>query len=315
MMTLVRVCILLSLLLQVGCQKTDEHIAMGTLERDVITLSSPISEQIQTIYVTEGEQVKANQPLIQINSDDARLKVQQAQANLDAAKFALEEKENGARLEDRQAAQAQYEAAKAAEEKARLAYLRTQKLFKTKTVGQAELDNTQTDYQQKRQLTKQSLALWQVLQNGTRIELLEQLKAQVTAAESALKQTQKSLSDLTITAPSAGTVVQLPWITGNRINANEPLIRLETNSQAYAQVYVPQTALNTLHEGQEVNVSIDGSSKQYSGVVRYIRRQPAFTPYYALNERDRSRLMYLTKIDIQQAESLPTGMTLEVHLP
>lgn len=298
-----------------ACQQTDEHIAMGTLERDVITLSSPISEQIQSIYVTEGEQVKANQPLMQINSDNAWLKVQQAQANLNAAIFALQEKENGARLENRQAAQAQYEAAKAAEEKARLAYHRTQKLFKTKTVGQADLDNSKTDYQQKRQLTKQSLALWQVLQNGTRIELLEQLKAQVTAAESVVNQAQKSLSDLTITAPSAGTVVQLPWIIGNRISANEPLIRIETKSHPYAQVYVPQTALNTIHEGQTVNVTIDGQSNTYQGIVRYIRRQPAFTPYYALNERDRSRLMYLTKIDIKQAESLPTGVTLEVHLP
>ncbi|MCE0493723.1 HlyD family secretion protein [Vibrio salinus] len=314
-MRLFSIYFFLSLILS-GCQQqTDEHIAMGTLERDTITLSSPVTEQIQSIYINEGDHVSAHQPLMQINAETAQLAVAQAQANLNTARFSLQEKENGARSEDKLAAKAQYEAAKAIEEKARLAYQRTRKLFKTKTVGQAELDNTQTDYRQKRQLSEQSLAQWQRLKNGTRPEVLEQLKAKVAAAESSLKQAQKSLADLTITAPSSGTVVQLPWLEGNRVNMNEPLVRLETVSRPYAQVYVPQTALGKIHEGQTVMIQIDGKPNPYQGTIRYIRRQPAFTPYYALNERDRSRLMYLTKIDIRQAETLPTGITLEVHLP
>ncbi|MDC0612546.1 HlyD family efflux transporter periplasmic adaptor subunit [Vibrio sp.] len=298
-----------------GCEQESHSVAMGTLERDTTTLSSPIAEQITAVWVKEGEAVAKDQELMQINPTHAQLKVKQAEAQLQQAQFALKEKENGARLEDRQAAQATYDAARATEEKARLAYLRIKKLYQAKTVGKAELDNTQTDYQQKRELTKQSLAQWQALQNGTRIEQLEQLKAQVSSAEAELELAQQSLEDLTIKAPSAGTVIQLPWVVGNRVSANEPVIKLETSSGAYAQIYLPQTALSRIKVGDKISVFVDGYPQAYDGKVRYIRTQPAFTPYYALNERDRARLMYLTKIDLPSAKMLPTGVTLEVRLP
>nr|MCH1932138.1 hemolysin D [Shewanella shenzhenensis] len=48
---------------------------------------------------------------------------------------------------------------------------------------------------------------------------------------------------------------------------------------------------------------------------RHIRSQPAFTPFYALNERDRARLMYLTDIDLPSDLNLPAGVAVEVHLP
>ncbi|RQW61750.1 HlyD family secretion protein [Vibrio viridaestus] len=308
------ICILALFLLS-GCGQESHSVAMGTLERDTTTLSSPIAEQITAVWVKEGEAVTKNQVLMQINPTHAQLKVKQAEAQLQQAHFALKEKENGARLEDRQAAQATYDAARATEEKARLAYLRIKKLYQAKTVGKAELDNTQTDYQQKRELTKQSLAQWQALQNGTRIEQLEQLKAQVSSAEAELELAQQSLEDLTIKAPLEGTVIQLPWVVGNRVSANEPVIKLETSSGAYAQIYLPQTALSRIKLGDKISVFVDGYPQPYDGKVQYIRTQPAFTPYYALNERDRARLMYLTKIDLPSAKMLPTGVTLEVRLP
>ncbi|MEJ2299842.1 MAG: hypothetical protein P8X94_15375 [Woeseiaceae bacterium] len=43
--------------------------------------------------------------------------------------------------------------------------------------------------------------------------------------------------------------------------------------------------------------------------------EAAFTPYYALTERDRGRLSYVAKIDITDAgERLPDGVPVEVEL-
>ncbi|MGH7337050.1 MAG: hypothetical protein ACREI7_05705, partial [Myxococcota bacterium] len=41
-----------------------------------------------------------------------------------------------------------------------------------------------------------------------------------------------------------------------------------------------------------------------------------FTPYYALTERDRGRLTYVAKVDLEgeAARALPTGLPLEVEL-
>jgi HlyD family secretion protein len=67
--------------------------------------------------------------------------------------------------------------------------------------------------------------------------------------------------------------------------------------------------------GDSVNILVDGREIPIAGTVRNIRSQPAYTPFYALNERDRARLMYLTDITISATDQdLPTGMALEVEL-
>jgi HlyD family secretion protein len=54
----------------------------------------------------------------------------------------------------------------------------------------------------------------------------------------------------------------------------------------------------------------------FLATIRHIRPQPAFTPFYALNERDRARLMYLTELTLPDSYAdLPTGMNVEVMLP
>jgi HlyD family secretion protein len=50
--------------------------------------------------------------------------------------------------------------------------------------------------------------------------------------------------------------------------------------------------------------------------VRTVSQDAAFTPYYALTERDRGRLAYVAKIDLEgeAARELPTGLPLEAAL-
>jgi HlyD family secretion protein len=51
-----------------------------------------------------------------------------------------------------------------------------------------------------------------------------------------------------------------------------------------------------------------------AGQVRWIASEAAFTPYFALTERDRGRLSYVAKVDIAEArERLPDGVPVEVE--
>jgi HlyD family secretion protein len=46
--------------------------------------------------------------------------------------------------------------------------------------------------------------------------------------------------------------------------------------------------------------------------VRKVLADPAFTPFFALTERDRGRLTYLAEIDLPDAsQDLPAGVPLE----
>ena len=81
------------------------------------------------------------------------------------------------------------------------------------------------------------------------------------------------------------------------------------------EVYLPASALTKIKAGDAIEVFADGIEAPIQGRVRNIRSQPAYTPFYALNERDRARLMYLTDIDLIDADKLPTGLAVEVRLP
>ena len=51
------------------------------------------------------------------------------------------------------------------------------------------------------------------------------------------------------------------------------------------------------------------------GQVRWVASEAAFTPYYALTERDRGHLTYIAKVDITEERArLPDGVPVEVEL-
>ncbi|WP_412500461.1 MULTISPECIES: HlyD family secretion protein [Shewanella] len=304
-----------TLLLLQACGDSGESRAMGTLERDRIQLSAPVAEQIADIHVAEGDKVEAGQLLLQLDSRSAAARVAQRRAELAEAGARLDELQQGARVEERRAARAAIEAATAAATEARLRYQRTRELFVAKVVGQAELDAAIAERDHTKALVEQANEQWLQLENGTRSEQLAQAEARVAAAAAALKAEEKALDDLSLRAPLASEVDILPWKRGDRVAQGTQLVALLALDKPYARVYLPQTAISKLSRGDKLEVWVDGVEQPLKGTVRNIRSQPAFTPFYALNERDRARLMYLTDIDVEGAESLPSGLALEVRLP
>ena len=71
-----------------------------------------------------------------------------------------------------------------------------------------------------------------------------------------------------------------------------------------------------LRIGDPVSVSLDGTNEVYEGRLRWISNEPAFTPYYALNQAQRSRLVYLAKVALHaEAAGLPIGVPVTATLP
>jgi HlyD family secretion protein len=84
----------------------------------------------------------------------------------------------------------------------------------------------------------------------------------------------------------------------------------------YARVYVPEPLRVRIRPGLDVTVRVDGVDEPFGGRVRSVSHDAVFTPYYALTERDRSRLAYVAEVDLvdPQARDLPTGIPVEVLL-
>ncbi|EGQ7843182.1 HlyD family efflux transporter periplasmic adaptor subunit [Vibrio alginolyticus] len=162
--------------------------------------------------------------------------------------------------------------------------------------AEAQLVEAQKNYQRKAELVRK--------------KLISQ-----SEKDSALALQEQKLAELTITATRDGLLDNLPFNLGERVPVNGIVAVIQASRVPYARVYVPANYRVDFVPGKTVNVHVDGVEQPYSGTVRWVATEPSFTPYFALTEEERSRLMYLAEVDLQDsAQSLPSGIPAQVDL-
>lgn len=299
-----------------ACSQAPEHTAFGTLERDRITLSAPATELITELYVKKGQQVKQGELLLQLDQSHQQQQVIHAKAQLDMQAAALQLLKSGSRDEQIAAALAQVRSVQALWQEAAQNYQRQQELKQRFLVGQAVVDAAiaqRDSYKAQLDSSKQQL---NELQNGNRPEQIQQAEFQLAAAESSYATQQRLLADLSIKASRDSVVDDLPWKQGERVPATAVVAILLANTIPYARVYLPEPYLSKIKVGDAVQLTADQLPQPLQGKVRFISAEAAFTPFYALNQKERSRLMFLTEVELDASAShLPTGLPVQLVLP
>lgn len=305
---------LMTLLLN-ACSPNDRGEALGTLERDRILLKATAAEIIIAEPVREGTLVKKGQLLVQLDDTQAKAQVARARAALAAAQANQAKLRHGARSEDIAASKAQVESAQARATQTASEFDRLAPLARQKMIGQSELDAARSARDAARGDLERSRQGLLSLTNGTRIEDLQAADAQVAEAEAALALEQSRLNQLSLIATRDGVLDRLPKYVGERANIGDPLALILAGSAPFARVYIIETARAKLQVGQTLTVHVDGQPQAFTGRLRWVSQDPAFTPYYALNAQDRALLMYLAEIDLpDSARDLPSGLPVQVDI-
>ncbi|MCO6354486.1 HlyD family efflux transporter periplasmic adaptor subunit [Pseudoalteromonas shioyasakiensis] len=311
-----RVVLILISLVITACSDSNEGVALGTLERERVIHPATTNEILIDLPVSAGQLVEKGQVIAKFDAELQQAIVAKAQAQLAQATAFLEKTLNGARPEEVAAASAKVAAANAAYTQSEANFRRAKTLVKDKLASQETLDSATAARDEtfaNLESAKQNL---NELTNGSRVEDINSAKAQVQAAEAELKVQQKYLSDLTIKAMRAGRVDNLPWHVGERVTKGSPVVIIQANSAPYARVYIPEPYRAKLNQGMTLTVRVDGIDKDIQGELTWIASEPAFTPFYALNQEERARLMYLAEVTLPVSENnLPTGVPAQVIMP
>ena len=239
-----------------------------------------------------------------------------AKAQLTKANAQLQLLKAGARQEDIDSLRAKVEGAEAETVIAEKSYQRLNELQHQNVSSQSDLDKAVAVRDSAEAKLKSTRKELQRLTNGTRKEELDQAEAEAEAeaAEAQLALEQQSLNELDVRATRDGYLDSLPFNVGERVTPGTTVAVLLAGKQPFARVYVPEAARATVAPNERYTVLVDGIKEAFSGKLRWIAKDPAFTPYYALNETDRSRLVYLAEFALEQGEALPTGIPVEVLL-
>ncbi|MDO8910171.1 MAG: HlyD family efflux transporter periplasmic adaptor subunit [Pseudohongiella sp.] len=315
-MKITRLTLVVLMLLTLSACEQENSGWYGIVERERHSLSAPVSELITDVLVREGDQVRAGQVLLRLDDSSVQARITQREAELAELHAVREELTQGPRGEAIARAESAVQGAQADVLDAEQRLQRAQQLVRSGAGTQAEADQTLSVRDQAVARVEQARQQLAELRNGTRPEQLLQIDARIAAAAARLALEQKALQDLSLVSAHDAVVDSLPWQLGDRVAQGAPLISLLIDQQAYVRVYVPADARDRLTPGTQLMVQPDSDIPAFPANIRYIRAQPAFTPFYALNERDRARLMYLTELSLPEQQSgLPTGMTVEVRLP
>lgn len=293
----------------------DPPQALGTLEFDRITLPAPAAEQIVGIYVREGDRVVAGQVLLQLEAERTQSLSAATQAEVQRQREALSELEAGPRSEAIQQARAQLAAADASARDARAYYARLQPLAQRRLVAAADVDRARAAANSAGAQAQAARAALSELEHGTREERVAQGEAAVRAAQGLAAAQQITLDKLRVVAPRAGIVDSLPFKPGDQAPVGGPLAILLVGAAPHARVHVPEPIRLGVKVGDAARVFVGGRGQALAGRVRMIRREPSFTPYFALIGKDAARLSYLAEIELtgSEARALPAGLPVRVE--
>ncbi|MDH4167574.1 MAG: HlyD family efflux transporter periplasmic adaptor subunit [Gammaproteobacteria bacterium] len=306
-----------ALLLVAGCARERPAEVHGTVERDRLELIAESNERIVDIAVREGDHVQPGAVLVRQEAGAAQPRIDQSRAALLEAQRRLADLEQGPRPREIDEARAALGGAESEFQTAQSEYARVQTLLQRQLLSQSNLDQARAARDSARAARDAARARYELLKQGTRTEQVAAARAAVQRAAAALAEVETVASRYTVTAPRAAVVEALPYKLGERPTAGRPVAILLADGVPYARVYVPEPLRTQFTAGTKVEAAVDGQAERVKGTVRYVSAEAAFTPYYALTQKDRSRLSFLAEITLDDpaAQALPAGMPIEIFVP
>jgi HlyD family secretion protein len=310
------IVVLTTLLACLGCEDDSPSLALGTLERERIAHTATANEVVVALPVARGARVSVGDVLVQLDNRQQTALTAKSQAHVAEAQANLEKYRNGARPEEVAAASAKLQGAKAGLIESEATYLRAKNLVLNGLVSQASLDQALASKDSNSAAVHAAQEELLILTNGTRPEDLLMAAANLAVMQAALASENKKLEDLTVTATRDGLLDNLPWNLGERVTLGSPVAIVLAGNAPFARIYVPEPYRVKITAGDNLTIHVDGLAQTITGKVRWISSEPAFTPYYALNQEERARLMYLAEVQLPDSYAeLPNGVAVQVELP
>jgi membrane fusion protein, multidrug efflux system len=240
----------------------DYYEAVGTVRaRNSSVVAARIMGNIVALHVREGDTVRAGQTLIEIESREAGIQVQKAQAGVREATDSLDEVDRNIR-----AAESAREAARANEKLANTTFNRYQTLFARRSVSPQEFDEVRT----KLEVASAERERAERLLQATTAQR-KQVLARIDQAKADVSNARVNVGYAKLISPINGIVTSKQTDVGYLATPGSPLLTIEDNSRYQLAVAVEESRLGTIQLGEQAQLQIEAlGSKELSGSVEEI---------------------------------------------
>lgn len=247
----------------------------------------------------------------------------------------------GPRVEEKDQAQSDFDAAEADVKLSKEEYDRARRLFTQRAIGQGDLDIARANLDRaegraraaKARLTlllagyrqeeideaaaelRRTNANYDLLKEGTRKEDILAAEQRVADLAAKLAELDANLAEAVVTAKESVIIEVLGVRKGHLVAPNQPILRILRDDDIWVKAYVPETQLDRVKLGQEVEVTSD-SGDRFKGTVIKIASESEFTPRNVQSADERRHQVFGIKVRVDDPRGiLKPGMAAEVIVP
>ena len=230
--------------------------ANGTLAAfDTTTVSVKVPGRLSTISVDLGSVVRRGQVIAQIDPQDYRLRVQQADAALAQARarLGLSPQGNDDAIDPEKTSTVRQ--ARAVYDEARFNRDRAARLVEQGVIAKAEFDAANSAFKVAEGRYQDA---YEEVRN--RQGILAQRKSELALA-------QQQLKDTSVVAPLDGVVQEKRSSVGEYLAAGAPVVNIVKMDPLRLRAEIPERESRAVHTGQDVRVTVEGDANVYLGKI------------------------------------------------
>jgi HlyD family secretion protein len=296
--------LVLPVLLLAACRKSGSDgliHASGHVEATEVRLAAKIGGKLAELPFREGDAVKEGAVVARIDTADAEIERQRAEAELGAADARLRLLLAGTRRQDVERAEAEVGRTEADLANARTDEQRLDGLSARGTATIKARDDARTRAAMlSRTLAGQRAELGK-LKEGARPEEIDAARAQKRAAEAALSAVKQRIADATVLSPRPGVITQRTTEPGEVLPPGAVVSVLTDVGHPWLNVYVDEPVLSRIKVGDKVKVRVDGRGEDFEGTITYVSQVAEFTPKNVQTPEERAKLVFRVKVGLENA--------------
>lgn len=285
----------------------------GNIEVTEVDISFKIAGRVEQRLVDEGDRVQQGQLIAILDSIDLEHEVALREAERQAAQANLAELQAGYLPEEINQSRERVLQAEADLKRLEADFKRQKRLFEQEVISARDFDNSRAAYEIGQAKYKEANQQLILLQKGTRREKIDQAIAQLRQAEQNLLIAKVRLSYATLFSPLSGIVLSKNIEPGEYVSPGTPIVTIGDLDHVWMRGYINETDLGKVKLGQKVDILTDTFlNKHYEGIIVFISSEAEFTPKNIQTEKERVKLVYRIKVDIENFQhELKPGMPVD----
>jgi membrane fusion protein (multidrug efflux system) len=231
------------------------------IDSDKVSVSSKISGRIAHLYVDEGDTVKNGQLLIELDSTE--LVAQRNQMVSNYKQMVTSKDQSSAKYEfDKENIKVQ----EINYEKTQEDLARAKKQFEGSVIPKEQYDHIR----KANESAKAQLDASRAQLNVSKAQI-NSSEASIASAESQIKTVMAQLQNTRIYAPMDGVVAKRWLLSGDVASPGQAVVTVTNEKKLWVSVYIEETNMNKIHEGQKVLFTVDAFPKaKFSGKIYWI---------------------------------------------